>query len=50
MKGWSLRTLYSNPAAIPRGIGLSIGVDVTSPDDFSYGVDLTVTTPQCTGS
>lgn len=42
--------LYINPAAIPAGIGLSIGVDVTSRSDFGYGVDLVVTSPQCTGS
>jgi hypothetical protein len=42
--------LYINPAAIPAGIGLSIGVDVTSPLDFSYGVDLVRTSSQCTGS
>jgi hypothetical protein len=38
------------PAAIPAGIGLSIGVDVASPSNFGYGVDLVVTSPQCTGS
>ena len=42
--------LYLNPAAIPAGIGLSVGVDVASPGNFSYGVDLVVTSPQCTGS
>jgi hypothetical protein len=42
--------LYINPAAIPAGIGLSIGVDVASPSNFGYGVDLVVTSPQCTGS
>lgn len=42
--------LYINPAAIPAGIGLSIGVDVTSPSNFNFGVDLVVTSPQCTGS
>jgi hypothetical protein len=41
--------LYINPAAIPRGIGLSIGVDWQSQSDFGYGVDLVVTSPQCTG-
>jgi hypothetical protein len=42
--------LYINPAAIPAGIGLSIGVDVASPSNFNFGVDLVVTSPQCTGS
>ena len=42
--------LYINPAAIPAGIGLSIGVDVESQNYFSFGVDLVVTSPQCTGS
>jgi hypothetical protein len=42
--------LYINPAAIPAGIGLSIGVDITSPDNFNIGVDLVVTSPACTGS
>jgi hypothetical protein len=42
--------LYVNPAAIPAGIGLSIGVDVASPSSFQFGVDLAVTSPQCTGS
>jgi hypothetical protein len=42
--------LYINPAAIPAGIGLSIGVDVASPSSFGVGVDLVVTSPQCTGS
>jgi hypothetical protein len=42
--------LYINPAAIPAGIGLSIGVDVSSPSSFSFGVDLVVTSPQCTGT
>jgi hypothetical protein len=41
--------LYINPAAIPAGIGLSIGVDVSS-SGYSYGVDLVVTNSQCTGS
>jgi hypothetical protein len=41
--------LYINPAAIPAGIGLSIGVDVASPSDFNVGVDLVVASPQCTG-
>lgn len=42
--------LYINPTAIPRGIGLSIGVDWQSQSDFGYGVDIVVTSPQCTGS
>jgi hypothetical protein len=42
--------LYINPGAIPAGIGLSVGVDAASPDNFSYGVDLVVTSPRCTGS
>jgi hypothetical protein len=42
--------LYINPAAIPAGIGLSIGVDVASLSSFNFGVDLVVTSPQCTGS
>jgi hypothetical protein len=42
--------LYINPAAIPAGIGLSIGVDVTSLSNFNVGVDLVVTSQQCTGS
>jgi hypothetical protein len=42
--------LYINPAAIPAGIGLSIGVDVASPSSFNFGVDLVVTSQQCTGS
>lgn len=42
--------LYINPAAIPAGIGLSIGVDVVNLDNFNFGVDLVVTSPQCTGS
>jgi hypothetical protein len=42
--------LYINPVAIPAGIGLSIGVDVASPSNFNFGVDLVVTSPQCTGS
>jgi hypothetical protein len=42
--------LYINPAAIPAGIGLSIGVDVASASSFNFGVDLVVTSPRCTGS
>ena len=42
--------LYINPAAIPAGIGLSIGVDVVSQNNFGYGVDLVVASAQCTGS
>jgi hypothetical protein len=41
--------LYINPAAIPAGIGLSIGVDAASPSSFNFGVDLVVASPQCTG-
>ena len=41
--------LYINPAAIPAGIGLSIGVDVASSSSFTFGVDLVVASPQCTG-
>jgi hypothetical protein len=44
-----LSELYINPAAIPRGIGLYVAVDAASPQDFSFGVDLTVTSPRCTG-
>jgi hypothetical protein len=42
--------IYINPAAIPAGIGVSIIVDVTSPSNFSFGEDLVVASPQCTGS
>lgn len=42
--------LYINPAAIPVGIGLYIGVDVTSSSSFSFGEDLVAASPQCTGS
>jgi hypothetical protein len=42
--------LYINPAAIPVGIGLSIGVDVASSSNYNVGVDLVVTSPKCTGS
>lgn len=42
--------LYLNPAAIPAGIGLYIGVDITSSSSFNFGEDLVVTSPQCTGS
>ena len=42
--------IYINPAAIPAGIGVSIGVDVTSPSNFSFGEDVVVASPQCTGS
>jgi len=42
--------LYINPAAIPPGIGLSIGVAWHSNTNFGWGVDLVVTSPQCTGS
>jgi hypothetical protein len=44
--------LYINPAAIPAGIGLSIGVDVppNPQSGYSFGVDLVVTSPECTGS
>lgn len=42
--------LYINPAAIPAGIGLSIGVDVSSASGYNFGVDLVVTSPRCTGS
>lgn len=42
--------LYINPAAVPHGYGISIGVDVTSPSNFSFGEDLVVASPQCTGS
>jgi hypothetical protein len=42
--------LYINPAAIPPGIGLSIGVSWKSDTNHGWGVDLVVTSPQCTGS
>jgi len=42
--------LYIYPPAIPAGIGLSIGVDAASMSSFSFGEDLVVTSPQCTGS
>jgi hypothetical protein len=42
--------LYINPAAIPAGIGLSIGVDVASASSYNVGVDLVVASPRCTGS
>jgi DNA-binding transcriptional regulator YdaS (Cro superfamily) len=42
--------LYIYPPAIPAGIGLSIGVDAASLSSFSFGEDLVVTSPQCTGS
>lgn len=45
-----LPALYINPAAIPAGIGLSIGVQPASPSGFGFGVDLVVTSPRCTGS
>jgi len=45
-----LPALYINPAAIPAGTGLSIGVDAASPSGFFFGVDLVVTSPHCTGS
>jgi hypothetical protein len=41
--------LYINPAAIPSGIGLYVGVDVSSPDNFNFGEDLVVASQQCTG-
>jgi hypothetical protein len=41
--------LYINPAAIPNGIGLYVGVDVVAADNFNFGVDLVVNSPQCTG-
>jgi hypothetical protein len=49
-KGGRNDILYINPAAIPPGIGLSIGVDWQSPSSFGYGVDLVTTSPQCTGA
>jgi hypothetical protein len=42
--------IYINPAAIPAGIGLYIGVDVASSSTFSFGEDLVAASPQCTGS
>jgi hypothetical protein len=42
--------LYIYPPAIPAGVGLSVGVDAASPSTFSFGEDLVVTSPQCTGS
>jgi hypothetical protein len=42
--------LYIYPPAIPTGIGLYIGVDLQSPNNFSFGEDLVVTSPRCTGS
>lgn len=41
--------LYINRAAIPAGIGLYIGVDVASSDNFNFGEDLVVASKECTG-
>jgi hypothetical protein len=48
--GTGRSALYINPAAIPAGIGLSIGVDVASPSSFNVGVDLVAASSRCTGS
>jgi hypothetical protein len=42
--------LYIYPPAIPSGIGLYVGVDVQSANNFSFGEDLVTTSPSCTGS
>jgi len=42
--------IYIYPPAIPAGIGLSIGVDAASLSNFSFGEDLVLASPQCTGS
>jgi hypothetical protein len=45
-----MAVLYVDPAAIPPGIGLSLGVSWKPNGSYGIGVDLVVTSPQCTGS